>query len=121
MYMISPSEELYVEVIADACETMLKNSKIFEDIAQSNPSLAQKIKNALRNFINRIKEMLGSMEALTDEGVILEKCVEDLEQIQTLWDKAVTSGIKTLNATKSEQKNNTDSENGVKKQARSKP
>ena len=93
---------------------MLKNSKIFEDIAQGNPSLAQKIKNALRNFINRIKEMLGSMEALTDEGIILEKCVDDLEQIQKLWDKAVSSGIKTLNATKSEQKNNTDTEGGVK-------
>ena len=95
------------EVIADACETMLKDSKIFEDIAQGNPSLAQKIKNALRNFINRLKEMLGSMKALTTEGAILEKCVDDLEQIQNLWDKAVTSGIKTLNATKSEQKNNT--------------
>ncbi len=102
------------EVIADACETMLKNSKIFEDIAQGNPSLAQKIKNALRNFINRLKEMLGSMEALTTEGAILEKCIDDLEQIQKLWDKAVTSGIKTLNATKAEQKNNTDTEDGVK-------
>lgn len=48
--------------------------------------------------------MLGGMEALTDEGVILEKCVEDLAQIQALWDKAVISGIKTLNATKLEQK-----------------
>lgn len=106
------------EVIADACETMLKNSKIFEDIAQGNPSLAQKIKNALRNFINRIKEMLGSMEALTDEGIILEKCVDDLEQIQKLWDKAVSSGIKTLNVTKVEQKNNTDTNDGVRYLAR---
>lgn len=29
-----------VEVIAECCETMLKNSKIFEDIAQGNPTLA---------------------------------------------------------------------------------
>lgn len=58
--------------------------------------------------------MLSSMKALTTEGAILEKCVDDLEQIQNLWDKAVTLGIKTLNATKSEQKNNTDIDDGVK-------
>ncbi len=96
-----------VEVIADTCETMLKNSKIFEDIAQGNPTLAQKLKDKLKNFIARLKQLLNKTNALTHEGKLLEECVTEFENIQKLWDKAVTDGIKTANAMHAEQKNNT--------------
>lgn len=93
-----------VEVIADCCETMLKDSKIFEDIAQGNPTLAQKLKDKLKNFIARLKQLLNKTNALTAEGKLLEECVTDFEEIQKIWDKAVTDGIKAVNA---EQKNST--------------
>lgn len=101
------------EVIADSCETMLKDSKIFEDIAQGNPTLAQKIKAKLKNFIERLKQLLKKTDALTYEGKLFEECISELENIQKLWDKAVTSGIKTTNAINAKQKNNT-ADNGVK-------
>lgn len=101
------------EVIADSCETMLKDSKIFEDIAQGNPTLAQKIKAKLKNFIERLKQLLKKTDALTYEGKLLEECISELKNIQKLWDKAVTSGIKTTNAINAKQKNNT-ADNGVK-------
>lgn len=103
-----------VEVIANNCETMLKNSKIFEDIAQGNPTLAQKIKDKLKNFIARLKQLLNKTNALTHEGKLLEECVTEFENIQKLWDKAVTDGIKTANATHAEQKNNTADNSDVK-------
>lgn len=103
-----------VEVIAECCETMLKNSKIFEDIAQGNPTLAQKLKDKLKNFIARLKQLLKKTNALTHEGKLLEECVTEFENIQKLWDKAVTDGIKTVNAMHSEQKNNTADNSDVK-------
>lgn len=110
-----------VEVIADTCETMLKNSKIFEDIAQDNPTLAQKIKDKLKNFIARLKQLLNKTNALTHEGKLLEECVTEFENIQKLWDKAVTDGIKTENAMYAEQKNNTADNSDVRNQSRSTP
>lgn len=110
-----------VEVIADTCETMLKNSKIFEDIAQGNPTLAQKLKDKLKNFIARLKQLLNKTNALTHEGKLLEECVTEFENIQKLWDKTVTDGIKTANAMHSEQKNNTAENSDVKNQLRSTP
>lgn len=107
-----------VEVIAECCETMLKNSKIFEDIAQGNPTLAQKLKDKLKNFIARLKQLLNKTNALTHEGKLLEECVTEFENIQKLWDKAVTDGIKTVNAMHSEQKNNTADNSDVKNQSR---
>lgn len=107
-----------VEVIADSCETMLKNSKIFEDIAQGNPTLAQKIKDKLKNFIARLKQLLNKTNALTHEGKLLEECVTEFENINRIWDKAVTDGIKTANAMHAERKNNTadnsDVENSIR-------
>ncbi|MGN0502465.1 MAG: hypothetical protein ACI4HN_06030 [Ruminococcus sp.] len=108
-----------VEVIANNCETMLKNSKIFEDIAQGNPTLAQKIKDKLKNFIARLKQLLNKTNALTHEGKLLEECVTEFENINRIWDKAVTDGIKTANAMQAEQKNNTADNSDVKNQARS--
>lgn len=107
-----------VEVIADACETMLKNSKIFEDIAQGNPTLAQKLKAKLKDFIQRLKQLLDKTNALTHEGELLEECVTEFENIQKLWDKAVADGIKTANAMHAEQKNNTADNNDVRNQSR---
>lgn len=107
-----------VEVIAECCETMLKNSKIFEDIAQGNPTLAQKIKDKLKNFIARLKQLLNKTNALTHEGKLLEECITEFENIQKLWDKAVADGIKTANATQAEQKNNTADNSDVRNQSR---
>lgn len=107
-----------VEVIANACETMLKNSKIFEDIAQGNPTLAQKIKDKLKNFIARLKQLLNKTNALTHEGKFLEECVTEFENINRIWDKAVTDGIKTANAMQAEQKNNTADNSDVRNQSR---
>lgn len=107
-----------VEVIANNCETMLKNSKIFEDIAQGNPTLAQKLKDKLKNFIARLKQLLNKTNALTHEGKLLEECVTEFENIQKLWDKAVTDGIKTVNAMHAEQKNNTAENSDVKNSSR---
>lgn len=109
------------EVIADCCEIMLKDSKIFEDIAKGNPTLAQKIRDKLKNFIERLKQLLDKTNALTQEGKFLEECVTDFENILKLWDKAVTDGIKTVNALQSEQKNNTAENGNVKNQLRSIP
>lgn len=107
-----------VEVIAECCETMLKNSKIFEDIAQGNPTLAQKIKDKLKNFIARLKQLLNKTSALTPEGKLLEECVTEFENINRIWDKAVTDGIKTANAIQAEQKNNTAENSDVKNSSR---
>lgn len=73
----------------------------------------------MKNFIARLKQLLNKTNALTHEGKLLEECVTEFENINRIWDKAVTDGIKTVNAMQAEQKNNTADNSDVKNQPRS--
>lgn len=98
------------EAVAEACEIMLKNTSIFDTLVSENKNLAQRILDSLKAFIKHLQEFINkNTSALTYEGSILEQALnaskEAYAKLQDVWDKAVISGVKTINA-KIEQKNN---------------
>lgn len=110
------------EAVAEACEIMLKNTSIFDTLISENKNLAQRILDSLKAFIKHLQEFINkNTSALTYEGSILEQALnaskEAYAKLQDVWDKAVISGIKTINA-KTEQKNNTADNSNVKNSSR---
>ena len=55
-------EEAVDEVVADACEMMLKDSKAVEQLARENRSLAERIRQWIRKWVRSLK---AAMEGLT--------------------------------------------------------
>lgn len=110
------------EAVAEACEIMLKNTSIFDTLISENKNLAQRILDSLKAFIKHLQEFINkNTSALTYEGSILEQALnaskEAYAKLQDVWDKAVISGVKTINA-KIEQKNNTADNSNVKNSSR---
>ena len=99
------------ELVAYACEMMLKNTKAFETLAQYNRTLAQKIADGLQNFIAKLKEILDTihdfvfeskeflekgsegMKAKNDVSRLFEDSVVNLEYMQKLWDGAFMEAV----------------------------
>lgn len=95
-------EQASREAIAEACENMLKDSEFIQQIVNENPSLWKKIINTIKALIEKIKKIMSQTSPRSEEGLALSKCIDELEDIQKLWDTAVKEGLKVGNA-----KNNT--------------
>lgn len=81
------------EMVANACEMMLKDSKVFEKLVRSNRTLAQRVKSALDAFINKLRANVAAafagVEAQSLEAKMMQDSVERMEQLQRLWDRAL--------------------------------
>ncbi len=82
----------YEEVIADSCETFLRDSNAVEKIVELNQkdaSLAQKIKQFLRDMLKRLRELMKGMDPDSLEGKVVAEMTESLEQLHKLWTDAL--------------------------------
>lgn len=82
----------YEEVIADSCETFLRDSNAVEkivDLSQKDASLAQKIKQFLRDMLKRLRELMNGMDPDSLEGKVVAEMTESLEQLHKLWTDAL--------------------------------
>lgn len=87
------------EVIANACQTMLLDSKAIAKLARQNMSLAEKIADVIEDITAKIKAAFEdvSMESIGFRDAV--KAVEgELEQIQALWDKGIEAATENYNA-----------------------
>lgn len=105
------TEELYrladSEAIADCCETMLQNTKLFDNLLNVNRSFAERLVNAIKKIATNLRNFFkeNPLEAKTEYGQALLEAMNKVEnRVQELWDKAVAEGIR---AEKAENKNNT--------------
>ena len=90
------------EVVADACTTMLRDSKMVTELARQNMTLAQKMADFIEQTISKIKQAItdafaDSDPALTRREVDLIK--NDMDKIQKLWDNALEAAVFRYNAT----------------------
>lgn len=109
------------EALAEACSQMLQDSNLISQVADENPSLAKKIINILKGFIENLRKRIRAATNLNVEEVeLLKKGVDNLEEIKGLWETAVKEGIKNANA-KANTKNNTADNSDVKNQLRAIP
>ncbi len=81
------------EVIADACELMLRDTKAIQELAQNNRKLATRIARFVTDFARRIKRAIGSFMPTTKESAALTEMKDGVlkyvDGLQEAWDKAL--------------------------------
>ena len=74
------------EVVADACEMMLGDSTVVEQLAKENRSLAEKIRDWLREWVENLKIALEGLQADRTESRAMMQYARELQEI---WDNAL--------------------------------
>lgn len=97
------------EVVADACEMMLRNTEAVQRLANENRSLAEKIRDWIGDFVKKLRAAFKGDHATHDEArAMLDRMVE----LQKLWDDALVDAAKVKAA-----KENTAGDGSVQEQA----
>ena len=98
-------EQAKEEMVAAACEMMLKNSEVFERLARQNLPLAQRIKAGLDGFIKKLsanrKAAFENLDATSPEARAIAASETSLKETQKLWDNALKGAIKENEGRKS--------------------
>ena len=80
------------EVVADACEMMLRNTEAVQRLANENRILAEKIRDWIGDFVKKLRAAFKGDRATHDEArAMLDRMVE----LQKLWDDALVDAAKT--------------------------
>ena len=79
------------EVVADACEMMLRNTEAVQRLANENRSLAEKIRDWIGDFVKKLRAAFKGDRATHDEArAMLDRMVE----LQKIWDDALVDAAK---------------------------
>ena len=84
-------EEAVDEVVADACEMMLKDSKAVEQLARENRSLAERIRQWIRKWVRSLK---AAMEGLTADRPESRTMMQYAQELQEIWDNALVDAVR---------------------------
>ncbi len=91
-------EKAIEEMVANACETMLRNSKVFSQLVRQNMTVAERLKDGLDKFIAKMdKNREAAFEGIDEtslEARLLTSNAETLKKAQELWDNALKAAIK---------------------------
>ena len=93
-------DEAYEEVIADSCETFLRDSKASEKIAalrEKDASLANKIKTFLGQMLAKMRKLMADLGLApeTKEGEMVAKMTDSLQKLYDLWTDALADAGQT--------------------------
>lgn len=89
------------EVVADACEMMLKDSTAAERLAKENRSLAQKIRDWLREWVENLKAAIEGLQAERTESKAMMQYAQELQKI---WDDALVDAARNNHGAESKTK-----------------
>lgn len=84
------------EVVADACEMMLGDSTVVEQLAKENRSLAEKIRDWLREWVENLKITLEGLQADRTESRAMMQYARELQEI---WDNALMDAARNNRGT----------------------
>lgn len=84
-------DEAVDEVVADACEMMLGDSTVVEQLAKENRSLAEKIRDWLREWVENLKTALEGLQADRTESRAMMQYARELQEI---WDNALIAAAR---------------------------
>lgn len=74
------------EVVADACEMVMGNSKAIERLAKEKPGLAKRIADWLHEFFSDIRKAFEGVEARHEEAKAM---MDYMDELTKLWDDAL--------------------------------
>lgn len=89
-------DEAVDEVVADACEMMLGDSTVVEQLAKENRSLAGKIRDWLREWVENLKIALEGLQADRTESRTMMQYARELQEI---WDNALMDAARNNRGT----------------------
>lgn len=92
-------EEAVDEVVADACEMMLKDSKAVEQLARENRSLAERIRQWIRKWVRSLK---AAMDGLTADRPESRAMMQYAQELQEIWDNALVDAVRNGRGTVTE-------------------
>lgn len=92
-------DEAVDEVVADACEMMLGDSTVVEQLAKENRSLAEKIRDWLREWVENLKIALEGLQADRTESRTMMQYARELQEI---WDNALMDAARNNRGTAQE-------------------
>ena len=102
------------EVIANACQTMLLNSKAITQLARQNMRLAEKVADVLEDITAKIKAAFEDVSIDTVAYKSTVKAIEsELDRIQELWDKGIAAATENYNAVQTVKAASEESENAA--------
>ncbi len=84
-------EDAVEEVVADACEMVLRDSRAVQRMAEKDANLVRRINNWLHDWVNKIKEAFAGIEARSPEARAL---TEDMEGLVEAFDRALEAAAK---------------------------
>lgn len=91
-------EKAIEEMVANACETMIRNSKVFSQLARQNMTVAERLKDGLDRFIAKMDKnreaALEGIEETSLEARLIASNADTLKKAQELWDNALKAAIK---------------------------
>ena len=104
------------EVVANACEKMLENSKALEKLAMENAPLylkvGEKLKNLIRRIRNSLKGMYSDVDSLHPETAELMKALGDkINEFQQMYDRVLYDSITNMRNALAEAENAKTREN----------
>lgn len=82
------------EVVADGCEMMLRDTRFINNLAKEDRTLFEKIRDAIRKFVKKIREAFEGVEIAHEEAQLLK----DAENLQKLWDEALAKSVENVAA-----------------------
>lgn len=91
-------EEISDEVIADACEMMLKDGSAVNKLMKDNITLGNRIKTWIDTFLDKIKSAFAKafkgVEVSKSEAYkLMTAAGENINDIQKLWNEALSSAV----------------------------
>lgn len=103
-------EEALDEVVADGCEMMLRDSAAIRQLAETNKTLFQRVRDWVGKFLKNLREAFKGLSAEHQEAAYLMENYAD--ELQNLWDTALTASVEN-NKKASKVRGNTTQEGGV--------
>lgn len=83
------------EIVADACQTMLRDSKALREFAEQKPEAAKGIIQWLADWFKKIKAAFSRSAQLSEQARFMEKLEKDVrEAFGKLWDDALREAVR---------------------------
>ena len=77
------------EIVADACEMMLRDNKEFVRLQQAEAKAAASFKGFMRDFVRKLKKAFTGVEATHAEAKAIEKDMAFFRKLQETWSEGV--------------------------------